>query len=210
MQNIRISLDLMKVTGARLVRMNNAANVPENYVAVPVSACFVPSDTPRPYLMATMIHCPNAKYGDFMIKPYLSAEDYNHLTQEERMAQPTVGKGTFMQAASNKQITKQAEVVEAADVQLGGEAEKNEPAATLGVAPSPAGGGPSVPSVEPTWFFVMQGKQALVQVASWNEAVAFADQDVVNRNVIESWQGNNLRGRWKYHAEDFSWVQVLR
>lgn len=228
MQNIRISLDLTKIEGCRIIRANNSGNTPTEYVAIPVRACYVPADAPRPYLMATMIHCPNAKYGDFMVKPYLSGEDYAQMSAEERAATPIIGKGTFMQAAVSKQIAKAAEDVEVTDIipTVSPQYSENptcpaaQPAATagaqrvrnpglaapLGSAPSQRAALPNETAAPGTAYFVRVPGGYSEGFQSFSEAAFYAEQDLANRGAIELWDGKVCLKRYHYHNEDFTWV----
>lgn len=221
MQPIRISLDLLKFQGARLVRMNNAQNVPTDYVCIPVRDCFVPSNDPRPYLMATMIHCPNAQYGNFMIKPYLSPQDYATKSKEEREAVPVCGKGTFIESAANQAITKVAERVESTELdptQLVPSESKPRPAAPLGVAPSPAEGGqtpnaaaaeaPAAPAPEaPLTYYPRCAEGYGEGQTSWEAAAFIASGDNSRWQFIEAWNGNQCVHKWRWDEAQITWVK---
>ena len=96
MNNIRVSIDLTKVDGARTIRAAAPNGKQEYYVAIPVSSLFLPKDSKSAHLTCTMIPCPNALYGDFMLKKYINGTTYANMSQEERNAVPIIGKGTYI------------------------------------------------------------------------------------------------------------------
>lgn len=96
MNNIRVSIDLTKVDGARTIRAAAPSGKQEYYVAIPVSSLFLPKDSKSAHLTCTMIPCPNALYGDFMLKKYINGTTYANISQEERNAVPIIGKGTYI------------------------------------------------------------------------------------------------------------------
>lgn len=96
MNNIRVSIDLTKVDGARTIRAAAPSGKQEYYVAIPVSSLFLPKDSHSAHLTCTMIPCPNALYGDFMLKKYINGTTYANMSQEERNAVPIIGKGTYI------------------------------------------------------------------------------------------------------------------
>lgn len=96
MNNIRVSIDLTKVDGARTIRATAPSGKQEYYVAIPVSSLFLPKDSKSAHLTCTMIPCPNALYGDFMLKKYINGTTYANMSQEERNAVPIIGKGTYI------------------------------------------------------------------------------------------------------------------
>lgn len=226
MQNIRLSINLLQVKGARTIRMNNANGQPELYVAIPVSQLFVPQDKPEPRLMLTAIHTPNALYGNFMIKPYLSAADYKTLSREEQQNLPIVGKGTFIEPSTNKELAQAAETVDVVDATIPtptsqptsnpGQASSTQPtsgpAAPLASAPSPSAARPTAansPAAQPRpEFFVVNGNNnSLHQCDNFNDAAAFASGNF-EAVAIEAWNGNTRVGRWTYDVANFSWNQV--
>jgi len=96
MNNIRVSIDLTKVDGARTIRAAAPSGKQEYYVAIPVSSLFLPKDSHSAHLTCTMIPCPNALYGDFMLKKYINGTTYANMSQEERNKVPIIGKGTYI------------------------------------------------------------------------------------------------------------------
>lgn len=211
MQNIRISIDVLKLKDARLCRFPNAANVPTDYVCIPVAQCFVPKDAPKPYLMATMIHCPNAQYGDFMLKPYVSSDDYKALTREEQHGLPIIGKGTFMKEATNKALAAASTVVTVQDINptptVTPQADIGS-AAISNVAPSPAGGGPvSEPNVfNDFWVYTVSGWQS--GFGSFEDAAQYAQVNVDERFIIAQMIGAREVARWAWDRAGIAWVSV--
>lgn len=222
MQNIRISLNLLAIAGARIVRMIDASNQPKVYVAIPCDQLFVPSDRPEPKLMGTMIHTPNAQYGDFMIKTYMSNADYKMLSKEEQMNLPVIGKGTFMQADPNRLLSRQAETTEAQDVDLS-TIPTTQPTqgstATLPNTPSPSVARSTTPAAKPynmgtaptEWptktFIVDAAGQGVAQCESIDAAINEAPR-YETAHAIEVWRGNTKVERWEYDAFRASWFQV--
>lgn len=208
MQNIRVSINLLQIAGARTVKINNPSGAPEIYVAIPVSQLFVPADKPLPRLMATMIHTPNAQYGDFMIKPYLSNADYKMLSKEEQQNLPILGKGTFMQADNNKILSRQANAVEVIDVaanEIPATTATQGPAAPLADAPSPANGGSSTTDGTPSSFFVLNSDaQSIQECSTLDDAVAVGNS-ASNAIAIEEWNNSRRLHRWVYNPVTCGW-----
>lgn len=96
MNNIRVSIDLTKVDGARTIRAAAPSGKQEYYIAIPVSSLFLPKDSHSAHLTCTMIPCPNALYGDFMLKKYINGTTYANMSVEERNKVPIIGKGTYI------------------------------------------------------------------------------------------------------------------
>lgn len=211
MQNIRLSINLLQVPGTRVIRMNNAANVPTLYVAIPVSELFVPKDKPEPRLMATAIHTPNAQYGDFMLKTYMSPEQYNALSHDERNNLPIIGKGTFMQAAVNKELAKASESVEAVDATIDpipSSEPTNGPAAPLPPAPSPSVARPQTAAAPADVFHVIDNDgRSLGHYPTWNDAAAAAMANFAAVGV-QQWQGVTMMAAWKYDNAKMAWTQT--
>lgn len=208
MQNIRVSIDLLKLGGARLVRFPNAANVPTDYVCVPVSVCFVPRDTPRPYLMASLIHCPNAKYGDFMVKPYVSADDYKVLSKEEQFNLPIIGKGTFMQEATNKQLAAAAESINPADIstaQTLTPTAANGSAASSEVAPPLAMGEQPLPITQQTDFEVYTPEGWVSGLPSFEAAQVYVAGKEVSFFIIREVSGPDVLRKWRWVNDAQCW-----
>lgn len=208
MQNIRISIDLMKVKSARLVRFPNASGQPTDYVCIPVSECFVPKEQPKPYLMLSLIHCPNAKYGDFMVKPYVSAEDYQVMSKEEQFNLPILGKGSFMSQQPNKQLSAAAEVVAVTDIQTiptPDPTAANGSAAGSSIAPFPAEGG-TIPLPQPQTDFEVYTPEGYVDgFPSFEAAQHFTNGKEVSYFIIRERYGNTVINQWRWVTTDLSW-----
>lgn len=218
MQNIRLAIKLTAIKGARVVRMNDANNQPQVYVAIPVSECFVPRDKPEPRLMLTAIHTPNAQYGNFMLKPYVSADDYATLSKEERENLPIVGKGSFIQPQANQELTRSASNVEAADVTLEPTADPtadNGSAAPLFNAPSPSEARPATTSAVPQTatapqapstpyfairYFVVDGNHAALGEFDTLEDAAAFHRTTFAAVAIEAWNEHTRLGIWHINA----------
>lgn len=213
MDNIRLSINFMKLSGSRLISAKNAANKQATYLAIPIEHFFVPTNDPKPYLMCSMIPCPNAQYGDFMIKPFVSGTDWDHLSQEQRNAMPIIGKGTFMRPAVNKAIRQEAANVQIEDIDptsltptqaadgAGGSA------APLVSAPSHPEGVSSQPTVPATRFEVLGDDGASWWLGSWNDAAAFASEDNANRRKIVWYENNVRRSQWHWDESKITWLQ---
>lgn len=215
MNNIRISLDLLKFSGSRLLKANDANGVPTTYVAVPINHFYVPNQSPRPFLLLSEIAAPNAQYGDYMIKPYMSADEYRRLSDKERGEIPIIGKGTFMQAQPNKQVARQATAVEAVDVAPGSldPTRATQPssgsAAQLPSAPSPAEGGQSsAQQIAQEFVIVSEGVQ-IASADSWLNAVRFAEEELSTRDIIELWRGGKMVNRWRWDTARIDWIQLV-
>lgn len=207
MNNIRLSINLSKVAGTRVINMKNESGKVQ-YVAIPVSSLFVPSEKPEPMLMATMIHCPNSIYNDFMLKPYMNSADYKILSQEERNSLPVIGSGTFMQQQQSRALAATAENVEVEAATLV-PTSTNAPAATQALNSSSGEARNPQPASPADEFFVAENGQWYGPIASFNEAVAFAELNLIARNSIECWSNGQKRARWNYDPTNFSWKQAL-
>lgn len=213
MDNIRISLSLMKLSGSRIIAAKNAANKDVTYVAIPVEHFFVPTNDPKPYLMCSMIPCPNAQYGDFMVKPFIAGSDWEQMTPEERQAMPIIGKGTFMRPAVNKAIRQEAEHTAVSDVDpatLTPTPTANGAsgsAATLQVAPSHPEGVQTPPAVPATRFEVLADDGASWWLNSWADAAAFASEDSASRRRIVWYENNKRTSQWHWDTAKIDWIQ---
>lgn len=215
MNNVRLSINLSKIEGTRVINMSNDKGQKEVYVAIPARALFVPSENPQPFLMATMIHCPDSKWSQFMLKPYMSPEDYKMLTDEQRKSIPIIGSGTFMENRQSAELYRQSIDVTAESATLAptnpthGAQPTYEPAAALPQSSSSPEGGIFPPAEKPNEFYVLDKGAWVGAFESFDQAVAYSEQDQVNRPTIECWQGDQRRGRWNYDPTNFSWKQAL-
>lgn len=118
MDNIRVSIDLLKLQGAKVINYRDpASGQTVNAVAVPCTSLFCPEgDQPRAFMQTMLIPTPKSIYADFMAKPFVSGREFAHLSSEERNAIPAIGKATFIKAAPSREILQQAERV---DVETG-------------------------------------------------------------------------------------------
>lgn len=211
MNNIRISVNLAKVPGSRVISFKTESGKTEQFVAIPTKSLYIPSEKPEPFLMMTMIHCPKSTFNDFMLKPYLASADYKLLSKEQQQQIPVIGSGTFMQEQVNKEFAQQAVAVvpEATSLQPTPSTEPTHaPAATQPSYSSSVGDEKGAVNPLKDDFAVYDGNQWTGPFDSFDAAVAFAEQDPLNRTSIECWQGNNRRGRWDYNAAMLNWIQA--
>lgn len=212
MNNIRISINLAKVQGARVISFKTESGKTEQFVAIPTKALYIPSEKPEPFLMATMIHCPESKYNDFMLKPYLPSADYKLLTKEQQQQIPIIGSGTFMQPQVNKEFAQQAVAVVPESSQLQpteSTQPTHAPAATQPSNSSSVGDEKGAGNPLKDEFAVYDGSQWIGPFETFDAAAAFAEQDPLNRTTIECWQGNTKRGTWNYDNNHLNWMQKV-
>lgn len=211
MNNIRISVNLAKLAGVRVINIKNEFGKTEQFVAIPAKALFIPAEKPEPFLMATMIHCPDSKYNDFMLKPYMAAADYKLLTQEQQRSIPVIGSGTFMQQQQPKSFAQQAENVEFEQSTLAPTQQTQPtpaPAATQPQNSSLAEGHEMNQPLPPDEFVVWDIDKWVGPFDTFDAACSYASLDQINRMTIECWQGSTKRGRWNYKPESFTWLQA--
>lgn len=211
MNNIRISINLSKIRGSRVLSCKTESGKSQKYVAIPVEELYIPSQKPEPFLMATMIHCPDSLYNDFMLKPYMAAADYKMLTQEQQRQIPIIGSGTFMQQQQSKEFAAKAEAVEVVAETLDptdSTQPTNAPAATQNQNSS-SGEARKMMAPAKDEFCVSENGGWTGPFDTFDAAVAYCELDQVNRQMIECWQGEIRRGRWTYDAATFSWRQTV-
>lgn len=217
MNNVRLSLNLSRVKGARIVKMKAADGSVKNYVAIPAEACFIPRDKPEAHLMLTMCQTPNSQYGDFMLKPYLSQADYNALSRTEQMGLPILGKGVFMTPQESKQFANAAEAVDAEAGDLTQSITQPQatpaPSSPLPFPPSPAQRAiedifQAVPVSDTPIFVVYEGRNVVKECNTYDDAVQFAMQSIDTRYIIEQWKGNSLIARWVYNSSTMAFNPV--
>lgn len=211
MNNIRIKINLSKIQGSKVVNMKSESGKMETYVAIPTRALFVPAENPAPYLLGTMILTPNSQWNDFMIKPYMAAEDYKLLSEAQKKEIPTIGSGSFMQSNNQTQIGRGAETIDYQPAELSTNLSTqptNAPAATQPQSSFPGEAGTLESCLNIDKFFVLDCNEWKGEFESFTDAVMYAEKDQVNRPIIECWAGNTKRGRWKYDPTHFSWNQV--
>lgn len=216
MNNIRLSIDLIKVEGSKLVKAPDASGKTAYYVAIPVKSLFVPKESKSVYLTATMIPAPNALYGDFLVKPYINGNTYAHMSNEERNKVPIIGKGTYMEQRLDKEAAKLYEKADFQSVQsmselpptesqAGENMVETEGNAPLGVAPFPAESG-TPKNLE---LCVIDDEGHAFSFNDWNTAVQFAAQDQDHRTIIESWRGEKRENRWTFNSFMLSWEKEV-
>lgn len=216
MNNIRVSIDLTKVDGARTIRAAAPNGKQEYYVAIPVSSLFLPKDSKSAHLTCTMIPCPNAIYGDFMLKKYINGTTYANMSREEREKVPIIGKGTYIvpkMEKSQAQAYAPAEVVSADLDDVRGQQDPNgnpptgqtEGTAPSTIAPFPANGG----TPEATELYVVDENDQWWKCAHFEQARQFAEQKdpekcriVVTKGgeVIEQYNFDNFYQQWAKSA----------
>lgn len=216
MNNIRVSIDLTKVEGARTIKAKAPNGNNEYYVAIPVSSLFVPKDTTSAYLTLTMIPSPNALYGDFMLKPYVNGNAYQAMSNDERNAIPIIGKGTYIKQKLDRA---QAQKFQAAEVetvsslpptetdQQGNDQQTNPPAefAPSSNAPFPANGGTPVAET----LFVRTHDGRCFEFKDWPSAQTYAEQSCNYECSIELWRGSECQRRYIYNSLEMQWEHVL-
>lgn len=213
MDNVRLSLNVMKLSGSRIISAKNAANKVTCYVAIPVEHFYVPSSDPKPYLLCSMIPCPNAQYGDFMVKPFISGSEWEQMSPEDRQSMPIIGKGTFMRPTVNKAIRQEAVQAEVSDVDpatLTPTPTANEAsgsAAQLQMAPSHPVGVQTPPAVPATRFEVIADDGASWWLGSWSDAAAFASEDSTSRRKIVWYENNKRSSQWHWDTAKIDWIQ---
>ena len=210
MNNIRVSVNLGKIRGSRVLNIKDEQGKSKPYVCIPVDECFVPKESPSPYLMFNLIHCPNSIYNDWMVKPYMSAADYKNLSREEQMAIPSIGSGSFVQPKNGSALARTAEVVDASPTVLQptkATQPTNGPAAGVGQNSFPANGGTQAAVPSDNLFVVLSSDGTDSQFRSWNEAEQYAAQDYNNRARIVCWQGEKVVADWLYDPWRLSWIQ---
>lgn len=213
MDNIRLSLNPLKLSGTRIVNANNAAGKVQTYVAIPIEHFFVPQNDPKPYLMCSMIPCPNAQYGDFMVKPFVSGTDWEQMSDIQRRDMPIIGKGTFMRQAVPKAIKHDAEQMQVTDItptQLTPTDLNGAPggsAAPLNSAPSLPEGQQVQQEVPVTRFDVACSNGQRFWFPSWNDAAIFASQDNANRRLIYYVENGADKSAWRWDEAKITWIQ---
>lgn len=216
MNNIRVSIDLTKVEGARTIKAKAPNGNNEYYVAIPASSLFVPKDSTSAFLTTTMIPSPNAIYGDFMVKPYVNGNTYQHMSDDERKAIPIIGKGTYIKEKMNREAARGYEATEvetvgslpsSPQVEQSPDQQTNPPArfATSPNAPFPANGG--TPVVESLFVRTHDGR--CFEFKDWPSAQTYAEQSCNCECSIELWRGSECQRRYIYNSLSMQWEQGL-
>lgn len=204
MNNIRISIDLTKVEGARTIKATAPSGKQEFYVAIPVKSLFLPKEKKSVYLTCTMIPCPNALYGDFMLKPYINGTQYANMSDEERRAMPIIGKGTYIEQKLDKEAAKGYERIDVQTVASLDEIGQGEGIAPVSNAQFPAESG----TPEAVTLYVVDTNGAYYQFNDWASAELFANQNPSFYPIIESYRGEQRLNRYEYNPMSMQWQDV--
>lgn len=215
MNNIRVSIDLTKVDGARTIRAAAPNGKQEYYVAIPVSSLFLPKDSHSAHLTCTMIPCPNALYGDFMLKKYINGTTYANMSQEERNAVPIIGKGTYIVPKMEKS---QAQAYAHIDVESANlddirdqQEQTSDPtvdkamvSAPSSTAPFPAESGTN----EAEKVFLIDGEGQWWECPSFADASAYGDAHDPDNCVIKVMRGDVVTAQYKYDLFYQQWAKT--
>lgn len=215
MNNIRVSIDLTKVDGARTIRAAAPNGKQEYYVAIPVSSLFLPKDSKSAHLTCTMIPCPNALYGDFMLKKYINGTTYANMSQEERNAVPIIGKGTYIVPKIEKSQAQAFAPTEVESANLDDIRAQQEPAgdptgnptvvnAPSSSAPFPAESG----KPEAEKVFLIDGNGQCWECQSYPDATAYGEAHDPENCTIEVRRGDEVTARYKYDLFYQQWVRT--
>lgn len=215
MNNIRVSIDLTKVDGARTIRAAAPSGKQEYYVAIPVSSLFLPKDSHSAHLTCTMIPCPNALYGDFMLKKYINGTTYANMSQEERNAVPIIGKGTYIVPKIEKSQAQAFAPTEVESANLDDARAQQNPAgnptgdkamvnAPSSSAPFPAESG--TPEAEKV--FLIDGEGQWWECNSYADATAYGEAHDPENCTIEVRRGDEVTARYKYDLFYQQWVRA--
>ena len=215
MNNIRVSIDLTKVDGARTIRAAAPSGKQEYYVAIPVSSLFLPKDSKSAHLTCTMIPCPNALYGDFMLKKYINGTTYANMSQEERNAVPIIGKGTYIVPKIEKSQAQAFAPTEVESANLDDIRAQQEPAgdptgnptvvnAPSSSAPFPAESG----KPEAEKVFLIDGNGQWWECQSYPDATAYGEAHDPENCTIEVRRGDEVTARYKYDLFYQQWVRT--
>lgn len=215
MNNIRVSIDLTKVDGARTIRAAAPSGKQEYYVAIPVSSLFLPKDSKSAHLTCTMIPCPNALYGDFMLKKYINGTTYANMSQEERNAVPIIGKGTYIVPKMEKQQAQAFAPVEVESANLDDVRDQQQPAgdppidpkegtAPSSKAPFPAESGTS----EAEKVFLVDGEGQWWECQSYPDACAYGETHDPENCTIKVMRGDVETARYKYDLFYQQWART--
>lgn len=215
MNNIRVSIDLTKVDGARTIRAAAPSGKQEYYVAIPVSSLFLPKDSKSAHLTCTMIPCPNALYGDFMLKKYINGTTYANMSQEERNAVPIIGKGTYIVPKLEKQQAQAFSPIEVESADLDDVRDQQQPAGDppgdpkVGSAPSSKAPFPAVSGTnEAEKVFLIDGEGQWWDCPSYADACAYGDAHEPENCVIKVMRGDEVTAQYKYDLFYQQWLKT--
>lgn len=215
MNNIRVSIDLTKVDGARTIRAAAPSGKQEYYVAIPVSSLFLPKDSHSAHLTCTMIPCPNALYGDFMLKKYINGTTYANMSQEERNKMPIIGKGTYIVPKIEKSQAQAFAPTEVESANLDDIRGQQEPTGdptgnpTEVNAPSPDAPFPAESGKpEAEKVFLIDGNGQWWECKSYPDATAYGEAHDPENCTIEVRRGDEVIARYKYDLFYQQWVRT--
>lgn len=215
MNNIRVSIDLTKVDGARTIRAAAPSGKQEYYVAIPVSSLFLPKDSHSAHLTCTMIPCPNALYGDFMLKKYINGTTYANMSQEERNKVPIIGKGTYIVPKIEKSQAQAFAPTEVVSANLDDARAQQEPAGdptagqTVVTAPSPTAPFPAESGKpEAEKVFLIDGAGQWWECQSYPDATAYGEAHDPENCVIKVMRGDVVTSQYKYDLFYQQWAKT--
>lgn len=215
MNNIRVSIDLTKVDGARTIRAAAPNGKQEYYVAIPASSLFLPKDSKSAHLTCTMIPCPNALYGDFMLKKYINGTTYANMSREEREAVPIIGKGTYIVPKMEKTQAQAFAPIEVQSADLDDVRNQQEqvcdPTAgqTEGTAPSSNAPFPAESGMpEATKLFVLDENNQWWECQHFDQARAFAESKDVSKCRIVQAKGEVVLKQWSFDEFLQQWIET--
>lgn len=202
MDAIRLSINVQKIPGTRLVKMPNPqTGTTQIYAAIPIDQLYVPNtQDAAPYLMLNAIPSPNSLYGDFMIKPYINGEDFQHMSDDEKRATPIYGKGSFMKAKVSKAMQQSAEAVQG--VEFVPTVQQQAP-----IMPPPQVVEQAASSTPEDGFYVKSadGTYYTQVFAGWQEAATFAGFNTIQWPIVEEFQGGKPTRRYRWAEATMDW-----
>ena len=213
MNNIRVSIDLTKVDGARAIRAQAPSGKQEYYIAIPASSLFLPKDSKSAFLTCTMIPCPNALYGDFMLKKYIDGRTYANMSAEEHKAVPIIGKGTYIvpkldkeQAASYERTDVESvtldDMRESSGESSDAQSDPQEGHAPNSNAPFPAESG----TPTDTKLYVVDEDNLWWECVSWDQAKTFAESKNPDKCSIKLFKGGKMNKEYHWDAFLQQWI----
>lgn len=215
MNNIRVSIDLTKVDGARTIRAAAPNGKQEYYVAIPASSLFLPKDSSSAYLTCTMIPCPNALYGDFMLKKYINGTTYANMSREEREAVPIIGKGTYIVPKMEKQQAQAFSPTEVESANLDDIRTHQDPTndqtavQTVGSAPSSKAPFPAESGMpNATKLYVVDENEQWWECQHFAQARQFAESKEPTKCRIVTMKDGIIVEEFKYDEFYRSWNEI--
>lgn len=212
MANISISLHLNAYKGFKYMYEKDQAGNKVYYAAIPVKELFNPSGTTNIYATSVMIPTPNSKYSDFMLKPMLSAQELQSMTQEQFRELPVYGTGKYMQQQVSKDLMKEATKSATVDEEdmsfLSGMPESSgQPQAPQNFAQQAAPAAPSfapapiqmpyaTPDTPNTLYYITDNNQVLVTAKIWTDAHQLFSAQPSPTCMLHKYEGNVVLGTW--------------